>query len=209
MVVSLWQRNLYSMSFICLNRACCDWSRSHGICLVFEPDICLQLNKPDSCYSRDSFMPIFRLFLGQFWTSLFGYVIWRAGNSLIHSWLIPSFTHFAQIKWATVSDSLKSLKTNEWPWANRSGCSRQMSDCERIAHDKWATVRDLLRLLMINERMSALLKKFWQKNLKTYFLVCFINVFLLKKWVMRSYPLFWWAAHHKWAMWANRSGRSP
>ena len=53
------------MSFICLNRACCDWSRSHGICLVFEPDICLQLNKPDSCYSRDSFMPIFRLFLGQ------------------------------------------------------------------------------------------------------------------------------------------------
>ena len=28
-------------------------------------------------------------------------------------------------------------------------------------------------------------------------------VFLFKKWVSRSFPLFWWA------MWVNRSGRSP
>ena len=34
-----------------------------------------------------------------------------------------------------------SLKTNEWPWANRSGRSEEMSDRERIAQvaqDKWA-----------------------------------------------------------------------
>ena len=76
----------------------------------------------------------------------------RAGNSLI-----CSFAHFAQINWATVSDSLRSLKTNERLWAKRSGHSRQISDCERIAqvaHDKWATMSDLLRSLMINEQMS-------------------------------------------------------
>ena len=51
---------------------------------------------------------------------------------------ICSFAHFAQIKWATVSDLLRSLKTNELPWANRSGRSRQMSNREGFAHDKWA-----------------------------------------------------------------------
>ena len=40
-------------------------------------------------------------------------VFFRAGNLLIRSSLIHSFAHFAQIKWATVSDSLRSLKTNE------------------------------------------------------------------------------------------------
>ena len=47
----------------------------------------------------------------------------RAGNSLICSSLICSFAQIAQIKWETVSDSLRSLRTNEWLWANRSGCS--------------------------------------------------------------------------------------
>ena len=58
----------------------------------------------------------------------------------------------------TVSDLLRLLKTNEWPWANRSGRSCQKRDCERIpqvAHDKWATVSELLRLLMSKERLSA------------------------------------------------------
>ena len=41
-----------------------------------------------------------------------------------------SFAHFAQIKWATMSDLLRSLKTNEQPWAIRSGRSEKMS--------KWA-----------------------------------------------------------------------
>ena len=58
----------------------------------------------------------------------------RAGNSLICSSLICSFRSFcsnqmsdcerfaqiAQDKWATVSESLRSLKTNERSWANRS-----------------------------------------------------------------------------------------
>ena len=74
---------------------------------------------------------------------------------------------FAQIKWATVSDSLKK---NEQPWANCSGRSRQMSDCERftqVAHDKWATMSDSLRSRMINKRMNEqftqkmLAKKIW------------------------------------------------
>ena len=52
----------------------------------------------------------------------------RAGNSLIRS-----FAHFAQIKWATVSDLLRSLKTNEQLWANRSGRSEKMSNRERFA----------------------------------------------------------------------------
>ena len=63
---------------------------------------------------------------------------------------MPNYAHFTQIKWATVSDSLRSLKTNDWPWANRSGRSRQMSDREQIAqvaHDKWVTVSDSLKKL--------------------------------------------------------------
>ena len=78
----------------------------------------------------------------------------RAGNSLICSSLI---CHFANIKWATASDSLRSLKTNERLWANCSGCSYQKSDREQIAqgaHDKWATVSDSLRSLMINEQFA-------------------------------------------------------
>ena len=81
----------------------------------------------------------------------------RAGNLLIHS-----FAHFAQIKWATVSpqiaqdkwvtvsDSLRSLG-NERPWANRSGCSRQMmSDHEQfaqVAQSKWANERFAQKIL--------------------------------------------------------------
>ena len=66
-----------------------------------------------------------------------------------------------------------------------------MRDCEQfaqIAQDKWATVSDSLRSLMINERMSDLLKKIWQKNLKSSFLVCFKYGFLFKKWANRSFP---------------------
>ena len=77
--------------------------------------------------------------------------ITRAGNLLIHSSLIRSslirsFAHFAQIKWATVSDLLRLLKTNERPWANSS------EEMSKVAQDKWATVSDSLRLL--TEKMS-------------------------------------------------------
>ena len=71
---------------------------------------------------------------------------------------ICSLAHSALIKWVTVSNSLRSLKTNErpwanrsqsfiwfeWLWANRAGCSKQMSDRERfaqVAPRKWANER--------------------------------------------------------------------
>ena len=107
-------------------------------------------------------------------------IICRAGNSLIRSLLICSFSHFAQFKWATVSDLLRFLKTNEWPWVNRSGCSEEMSDCEQIAEvaqDKWATVSHPLRSLRGNMRMSDSLKKCWLKKSKILCLVCFIYDF--------------------------------
>ena len=71
----------------------------------------------------------------------------RAGNSLICSFWpkqmsnCERFAQIAQDKWATVSESLRSLKTNEQSWANRSGRSCQMSNREQftqVAHDKWA-----------------------------------------------------------------------
>ena len=82
----------------------------------------------------------------------------------IRSFAHRSFAHFAQNKWATVSDSLRLLKTNKRPWANRSGLSEEMSDRERItqvAQKKWATMSDSLRLLRGNEQMSDSLKKCW------------------------------------------------
>ena len=66
----------------------------------------------------------------------------RAGNSLICSSLICSLAHsLILLKSATMSDSLRLLKTNERLWANRSGCSEEMSNRERfaqVAQRKWA-----------------------------------------------------------------------
>ena len=85
---------------------------------------------------------------------------WEFAHLIIHSFRsnqMSDYERFAQIaqdKWATVSESLRSLETNEWPWANPSGHSRQMSHCERfaqVAHDKWA-----------NEGFS---QKFWAKKI--------------------------------------------
>ena len=142
---------------------------------------------------------------------------------------IRSFAHFAQIKWAPVSNSLRSL-TNERLWANRSGRSEEMSDSERIAQvaqDKWATLSDSLRSLKKRQRKWAN-ERFAQKNLpkksKILFLVCFIYDFKkrkkIEKWVNRSFFLIssfllsnvsdlLTMAHFFWAMWANCSGRSP
>ena len=128
-------------------------------------------------------------------------------ESLICSTLIRSFANFAQIKWATVIDSLRSPKTNDQPWANHSGHSEEMSDHERIAQvaqDKWVIVSDSLRSLILNERMSDSLKIFRLKKSKILFFSMFYTRFLiLKKWAICSFPLFWWM------MWANCSGCSP
>ena len=90
-----------------------------------------------------------------------------------------------------MSESLRSLRGNEWPWANRSVRSRQMRDREQfaqVAHDKWA-----------NEQ---LLKKCWLKKSKILFFSMFYICFLIKKLAIRSFSLFWWG------MWVNRSGHS-
>ena len=119
----------------------------------------------------------------------------------IRSYAYRSFAHFAQIKWTTVSDSLRYLRTNEQSWANRSGRSAEMSDCEQsaqVAQDKWVTVSDLLRPLMITERMSDSLKKNWLNKSKILFLSMFYIRFLyLKKMSDSLIPSFWWA------MWAK------
>ena len=57
------------------------------------------------------------------------------------------FAQIAQDKWATKSESLRSIKTNERQWAKSSGCSWwQMSDREQfaqVAYDKWAYERPI------------------------------------------------------------------
>ena len=97
------------------------------------------------------------------------------------------FAHFVQIKWATVSDSLRSLKTNEQLWANRSGRSYQKRDREQIAHDKWGTGTVLLRSLTKNERFA---QQFLAKKSKILFFSMFYIRFYLKKWANPSFPLF-------------------
>ena len=119
-----------------------------------------------------------------------------------------------------IAHSLRSLKSNEWLWANRSDRSCQKRDREQIAqvaHDKWATASDLLRSLMINERMNESLvfseqiayslfcsqqtsvsrKQFW---LKSYLLVRLCMFFLRG---IHLFPLCYWV------MWVNCSGCSP
>ena len=89
---------------------------------------------------------------------------WEFAHLLIAHLLIRSFCSNQMSKWATKSDSLRSLKTNEWPWANHSGHSEEMSDCEQIAQvaqEKWATVSDSLRLLRRNERFAQVAQKKW------------------------------------------------
>ena len=100
---------------------------------------------------------------------------WEFAHSLIaHSLIrsfrslrICSFAPFAQMKWATVSNSLRSLKTNERPRAICSGRSEEMSDVSKS-----------LISLAKNERMSETLKKFWLKSLKSCFNLFFFKVFL-------------------------------
>ena len=72
----------------------------------------------------------------------------------------------------------------------------------QVAHDKWA-----------NEQTA---QKYLSKNLKSYFLVCFILVRLVKKMSDSLIPSFLVcdvseslrSFIKKWAMWANRSGCS-
>ena len=82
-----------------------------------------------------------------------------------------SFAEIPQIKWATVSDLLRSLMTKERPWANCSGCSWQMSDREQfpqVAHDKWANERfaqnNLTKIIFYGMFYTHFIYVFWFKK---------------------------------------------
>ena len=65
------------------------------------------------------------------------WVIWS--RSLIPSERWKGSAQVAHQNWAIVSDSLRSLIKNMWPWAIRSGRSEEISECEQItqvAHQK-------------------------------------------------------------------------
>ena len=118
----------------------------------------------------------------------------------------------AQSKWASVTESLRLLKTNEWPWAIHSGHSEEMSDSlkkcwlkkskilffsmfylknDRIAHSLFFSehVSESLRSLTKNERCERIAQVAHQK------------------WVTMSHLLTSLRGNER--SWGNRSGCSP
>ena len=100
------------------------------------------------------------------------------------------FAQVAQDIWATVSESLWSLMTNERMWAIRSGHSGQMSE--------WANLLFFLRKLLI----FSFAHQKWAIRSKIVFYVRFYSFFLCLK---KQKICF---AHSFWAKWVNCSGRS-
>ena len=104
----------------------------------------------------------------------------RRKKILLKKWANCAFPLFW---WVTLSKSLRSLRGNERLWANRSGCSRQMSNHERfaqvaqVAQRKWAIMSESLRSLTKNERMNESL---------IFFSELLICSFLDKKRAIRS-----------------------
>ena len=104
---------------------------------------------------------------------------------------------FRSNQMSDVSKLLISLTKNERPWAIRSGRSEEMSDVSESLISltkKWANERSLEKFL---------LKK--SKILLCYVLLKVKKKFRKNEWNahFRSSPRFWWA------MWVNRSFRSP
>ena len=91
----------------------------------------------------------------------------------IRSFAHCSFTQIAQDKWATVSESLRSLRENERPWAIRSSRSEEISNVSKS-----------LILLTKNQWISTSLKKFWLKKSKNLFYNVLFKDFFFKfeKW---------------------------
>ena len=104
---------------------------------------------------------------GQMSESL-GFLLFRANRSFSLS--LTKNERFAQKKFGKKSYFLyvfysslevkkkKSFAHSFWAkWANRPGCSGQMSDCEpfaQVTQKEWAIVSKLVRSLTKNERMS-------------------------------------------------------
>ena len=101
---------------------------------------------------------------------------WEFAHSLIAHSLILSFR---SNQMSTVSDALRSLKTNKWPWVNRSGCSEEMSDRERfaqVAQRKWSMWAN--RSFRSPKMSKWAISKIWLKKSKILF--CYV-LFKLKK----------------------------
>ena len=115
------------------------------------------------------FLPLFLLFSSKSLT-MQTHTIWTLQSGLgIRSLLIRSdrsnqmsnceqFTQIAQVKWVTVSESLRLLISKEQLWANCSGCLPKMSN-----------VSESLRLLTKNERMSELLVFLSKSLIRSFF----------------------------------------
>ena len=100
----------------------------------------------------------------------------------ICSFAHPSFAQIAQDRWANVTNSLRSLRTNEQLWGNRSGHSWKMSKCEQfaqVAQEKWANEQitrffeQSLNFLFCSQKISDLLKKNWKTCIFCMFLQFF------------------------------------
>ena len=113
----------------------------------------------------------------------------RLGIRSSHSGQISECERFAQVaqdKWATVSESLRSLMTNEGVWAIRSGCSGPMSES---------------LVFLSKSLMFSFAHKKWTIRSKKFEKIVFWYVFTF-------FGSFFKNAHSFWAKWANRSSRS-
>ena len=128
------------------------------------------------------------------------------------------FAQVAQDKWATVSESLRSLMTNEQMWAFPSGRSGQMSELlgffEQIAHfsfahNKWAIPSKKFKRLYFVYVFNIFLNFF--KEAKDSLISSERSERIAQvaqdKWAIMSDSLRSLRRNER--SWANHSGRSP
>ena len=143
----LWTRGSYTIRQHLWGPGFVPWANSHLFLIEGSIRRCLEFSKRPACVcwlwtKWDFFIPYlsscFR-FCWRIWTIFtwekrtynqgweFAHLL--IVHSLIHSFRsnqmsdCEGFPQIAQNKWATVSELLRSLKTIEQPWANRSGRS--------------------------------------------------------------------------------------
>ena len=108
-----WNKSLFYCLFISL--ALLQWNcKSSHSCST----------PPISTMQSSTVGPVFSLPLFQGWEFAHLLICSFSSNQMSNC---ERFAQIAQDKWVTVSESLRSLISNEWQWANRTGCSWQMS----------------------------------------------------------------------------------
>ena len=77
-------------------------------------------------------------------------------------------------KWVTVSNLLRSLTKNEWPWAIYSGRSPKINNCERILQISHDTKSDLSEsLFFLNKSLFHSQNKLFTQTKNCYFFAIF------------------------------------